>query len=288
MTILYARDVPYLETPHIPRMHYEIHGEDLGQTAVLIHPIGGNTEIWNDEIRIMRERKIRVIAYDLRGHGRSEIGRIHPYTMHDLVNDLRGLLDHLQVRKCTLIGHSIGGQISCIFAASWPERVNGLVIISSSSEPIPDQDLEKHHETRRIAREKGMEALAEETMNEHEVARQAFKNRAKRDTFTRIFTKTTVEGFSAATVALYSIPSGISKKLGALSIPISGIVGTDDEVFVRLMRQMQAEIPRMNLKVVNGDHWVIVESHEAFDSAFEEALEYTLSLPADRKLNHKP
>jgi 2-succinyl-6-hydroxy-2,4-cyclohexadiene-1-carboxylate synthase len=268
-------------------MYYEVHGEDLGQTAVLIHPIGGNTEIWNDEIRIMQERNIRVIAYDLRGHGRSDIGTIHPYTMQDLVDDLRNLLDHLQVGKCTLIGHSIGGQISCIFAVSWPERVNGLIIISSSSEPIPDQDLEKHHETRRIARESGMEALAEETMKEHEVAVQAFKNKAKRDTFTRIFTKTSVEGFSAATVALYSIPSGISKRLGALSIPISGIVGTDDEVFVRLMGQMQAEIPRLHLMVVKGDHWVIVESHEAFDRAFADALENIMPLPADAKVSSK-
>jgi 3-oxoadipate enol-lactonase len=269
-------------------MYYEVHGEDLGQTAVLIHPIGGNTEIWNDEIRIMRDQGSRVIAYDLRGHGRSEIGKIHPYTMQDLVNDLRNLLNHLQVGKCTLIGHSIGGQIACIFAVSCPERVNGLIIISSSSEPIPDKDLEKHHDTRRIAREKGMEALAEETMQEHEIARQAFENKAKRNTFTKIFTKTTVEGFSAATVALYSIPSGISRRLAALSIPISGIVGTDDEVFVRLMNQMRAEIPRLNLMTIKGDHWVIVESHEAFDRAFMEALENAMPLHAGPKLDRKP
>jgi pimeloyl-ACP methyl ester carboxylesterase len=194
----------------------------------------------------------------------------------------------LQVGKCTLIGHSIGGQIACIFAVSCPERVNGLIIISSSSEPIPDKDLEKHHDTRRIAREKGMEALAEETMQEHEIARQAFENKAKRNTFTKIFTKTTVEGFSAATVALYSIPSGISRRLAALSIPISGIVGTDDEVFVRLMNQMRAEIPRLNLMTIKGDHWVIVESHEAFDRAFMEALENAMPLHAGPKLDRKP
>lgn len=268
-------------------MYYEVHGEETERVVVLIHPIGGNTEIWNDEIKIMLKRRIRVIAYDLRGHGRSEIGKIQPYTMHDLVNDLRNLLNHLGVEKCSFVGHSIGGQISCIFAVTYPDRVQGLIIISSSSESIPDLDLEKHHGTRRLAREKGMEALAEETMSEHEVAREAFQNKRKRETFTRIFTKTTVEGFSSATVALYSIPRSVTKSLGALSIPISGIVGSDDEVFVRLMKQMQKEIPRMKLRIVQGDHWVIVESHEAFDRAFEESLDDTVLLQESRQIGEE-
>jgi len=270
--------VPYLETTDTPRMYYEVHGRKTDRAVVLIHPIGGNTEIWNNEIKIMLKRKIRVIAYDLRGHGKSEIGKIQAFTMYDLVNDLRNLVDYLGVKKCSFVGHSIGGQISCIFAITYPERVNSLIIISSSSEAIPDQDLEKHHGTRRFAREKGMNALAQETMCEHEVAREAFRNKNKRETFTRIFTKTTVEGFSSTTVALYSIPNSVTKSLGAISIPISGIVGSDDEVFVRLMRQMQKEIPRMKLRIVNGDHWVIVESHEAFDRAFEESLDDTILL----------
>lgn len=267
--------MPYLETADTPRTYYEVHGNETDRVVTLIHPIGGNTEIWNDEIKIMLRRGIRVIAYDLRGHGKSDAGKIQAYTMHDLVNDLRNLLDHLGVKKCSFVGHSIGGQISCIFAVTYPERVQSLVIISSSSEAIPDQDLEKHHGTRKLAREKGMVALAEETMSEHEVAKEAFQNKRKRETFTRIFTKTSVEGFSSATVALYSIPESVTKSLGAISIPISGIVGSDDEVFVRLMKQMQKEIPRMKLRIVKGDHWVIVESHEAFDKAFEESLDDT-------------
>ena len=268
-------------------MYYEVHGEETERVVVMIHPIGGNTEIWNDEIKIMVKRGIRVIAYDLRGHGKSEIGKIQAYTMHDLVNDLRSLLDHLEIKKCSFVGHSIGGQISCIFAVTYPDRVQSLVIISSSSESIPDLDLEKHHGTRRLAREKGMQELAEETMSEHQVAREAFQNKRKRETFTKIFSKTTVEGFSSATVALYSIPASVTKSLSAISIPISGIVGSDDEVFVRLMKQMQREIPRMKLRIVKGDHWVIVESHEAFDRAFEESLDDTVLLQENRQLSEE-
>jgi 3-oxoadipate enol-lactonase len=279
--------VPYLETADTPRTYYEVHGNETDRVVALIHPIGGNTEIWNDEIKILLKRGIRVIAYDLRGHGKSDVGKIQAYTMHDLVNDLRNLLDHLGVKKCSFVGHSIGGQISCIFAVTYPERVQSLVIISSSSEAIPDLDLDKHHDTRKMAREKGMEALAEETMSEHEVAKEAFQNKRKRETFTRIFAKTSVEGFSSATVALYSIPASVTRSLGAISIPISGIVGSEDEVFVRLMKQMQKEIPRMKLRIVKGDHWVIVESHEAFDKAFEESLHDTVLLQESRQVSEE-
>ena len=213
------------------------------------------------------------------GHNRSRLGKVQVYTMHDLVDDLHALLDELSIKRCTLVGHSIGGQISCIYAATHPDRVDNLIIISSSSEIIPDPDLKKHILTRKIAMTEGMTALAEETMRENEVAKQAFKNKKKRETFTRIFTKTSAEGFAAATVALYSIPAHTTETLRDCDFQIFGIVGSDDEVFVRLMSKMQNQIQRMKVKVVeDGDHWLIIENHEAFGDAFKEALANAISL----------
>lgn len=271
--------MPYLETASTPRMYYELFGTDNQYPVVLIHPIGGNINIWNDEIDIIRQRGFRVIAYELRGHNRSDIGKVQAYTMHDLVDDLHTLLNELSIERCSLVGHSIGGQISCIYSATYPERVDNLIVISSSSEVIPDADLEKHYTTREIARTRGIGALAEETMKEHEVARNAFKNEKKRETFRRIFSKTSVEGFAAATVALYSIPKNTTEILKNCNFRLFGIVGRDDEVFVRLMQQMQREIPRMKIKMVDeGDHWLIIENRKAFDDAFAEALDSTISL----------
>jgi pimeloyl-ACP methyl ester carboxylesterase len=272
--------MPYLETKDIPKMYYETFGNDSDYAVILVHPIGGNIEIWNEEIDIVLKRGFRGIAYELRGHNRTGMGKVQAYTMHDLVNDLHALLNELSIKRCTLVGHSIGGQISCIYAATYPDRVDDLIIISSSSKVIPEADLVKHYRTREIARTKGMLALAEETMNEHEISRIAFKDKRRRETFTKIFTKTSVEGFSAATVALYSIPKGTTEILTNSNFRIFGIVGSDDEVFVRLMHQMQREIPRMKIKIVDGgDHWLIVENHKAFDDAFKEALDNTISLP---------
>jgi pimeloyl-ACP methyl ester carboxylesterase len=76
-------------------------------------------------------RLAEVILYDLRGHGRSE----RPsggYTLGDMVHDLAALLATLGVGgPVVLVGNSFGGLVALAFAAAWPERVEGLVLIDA-------------------------------------------------------------------------------------------------------------------------------------------------------------
>ena len=89
-------------------MYYRTYGPKGAYPVVLIHPIGGNIEIWEEEIRMIRRRGFRAIAYELRGHNRSGMGKVQAYAMSDLVGDLHALLNRLAIKKCTLVGHSIG------------------------------------------------------------------------------------------------------------------------------------------------------------------------------------
>jgi 3-oxoadipate enol-lactonase len=60
--------------------------------------------------------------------------------MEDHADDLRMLLDHLEIERCHLIGTSYGGEVVLIFASAWPERVKSLSVISSVSEVGPELD----------------------------------------------------------------------------------------------------------------------------------------------------
>jgi 3-oxoadipate enol-lactonase len=60
--------------------------------------------------------------------------------MEDHAEDLRALLDHLEIDGCHLIGTSYGGEVGLIFAYTFPERVKSLSVISSVSEIEPDLD----------------------------------------------------------------------------------------------------------------------------------------------------
>ena len=72
-----------------------------------------------------------VILYDLRGHGMSERPPAG-YTLGDMVEDLAALLDALGVaRPVTLVGNSFGGLLALAFAAAFPDRAAGLVLIDA-------------------------------------------------------------------------------------------------------------------------------------------------------------
>lgn len=56
-----------------------------------------------------------------------------PYTLRDMADDVLGLLDFLQIRRAHIVGASMGGMISQIFAATYPDRVRSVGIIFSST-----------------------------------------------------------------------------------------------------------------------------------------------------------
>jgi 3-oxoadipate enol-lactonase len=75
----------------------------------------------------------RVIAYDIRGHGDSEIGD-GQFTLEMFVDDLFGLMDHLNITRAVLVGFSMGGYIALRAAERNPERIRALVLCDTRSE----------------------------------------------------------------------------------------------------------------------------------------------------------
>jgi 3-oxoadipate enol-lactonase len=269
--------LPFIESNNKDKLkiYYEVYSKDKPDTAVLVHPIGGNIDIWNEEISLIsKEKNLRIIAYEIRGHNRSNMGTTNSFTISDLVEDLKILLDSLDIKKCTLIGHSIGGSIASLYAKQYPQKVEAIIFINASSVRIPDKDLEKHFTTRKIAVTQGMDALAEWARHETLESEKAFKNDDNWNNFKQIFTKTSVEGFVAATNSLYSMPIDVTDSLKDANHKIFGIVGEGDDVFMRLMHKMKEDIPRFELRIIeDSDHWVIVEHPKELDKALIEFLD---------------
>jgi 3-oxoadipate enol-lactonase len=273
--------LPFIESNNKNKLkiYYEVYNKDKPYTLVLVHPIGGNIDIWNEEISLIsKEKNLRIIAYEIRGHYRSNMGTTNSFTISDLVEDLKILLDSLDIKKCALIGHSIGGSIASLYAKQYPQKVEAIIFINASSVRIPDKDLEKHFTTRKIAVAQGMDALAEWVRHETLESEEAFKNDDNWNNFKQIFTKTSVEGFVAATNSLYSMPDDVTDSLKDTKLKIFGIVGEGDDVFMRLMHKMKEEIPRFELEIIeDSDHWVIVEHPKELDKALIKFLDKVYS-----------
>jgi len=109
-------------------IHYQQQGKGLD--VVLIHGITGNLSIWFMRILPILAKKYRVTTYDLRGHGYSD----RPpsgYTSDEMVEDLKGLVDHLKIDRAFFIGHSFGGAIALHFAALYPQQTSGVVVLDA-------------------------------------------------------------------------------------------------------------------------------------------------------------
>lgn len=115
--------VPRVEGTSRTGLHYIIEGS--GPPVVLVHAFQMDAREW-DEVAPELAKDFRVIRYDVRGHGRSA-GATTPTAAHD---DLRDLLDELNVPRASLVGLSMGSGIVLDAALAYPARVDRLVMVS--------------------------------------------------------------------------------------------------------------------------------------------------------------
>ena len=107
------------------RIYYEVAGE--GESLVLVHAGIADSRMWDGQISTFAEG-YKVIRYDMRGFGRTEVVE-GPFSHHE---DLRSLLDFLGVERAHLVGCSMGGGVVLDFALEYPERVGSLVLVGSA------------------------------------------------------------------------------------------------------------------------------------------------------------
>ena len=113
---------------HGVRLHYLDWG-GTGDGLLFLHGLGDSPHAY-DEIAPEFGDQFRVIAYARRAHGRSS-GSEGPFDIPTLVEDLRGVLDSLGIQRTALVGWSLGGLEATEFAARYPERVTGVIILDA-------------------------------------------------------------------------------------------------------------------------------------------------------------
>jgi 3-oxoadipate enol-lactonase len=139
------------------RIAYDEYGS--GPAVVLIHGLGGNrTDVWR-HVTAPLARDYRVVAYDMRGSGESEIAD-GPYTIDLLADDVDGLLGALGIERAALVGHSMGGAIALTEAARRPERVWGVAGVGTAA-TLTAQQREGMQTRAETVEAEGMGAIAE-------------------------------------------------------------------------------------------------------------------------------
>lgn len=128
-----APAAPATKTAKIGRYDINYADEGSGFPVLLIHGLAGDHTAWLPQINAWKGR-YRVIAPDTRGAGRStQVDE--PVTIEGLAKDFIGLLDHLKIEKCHIVGRSMGGALGQQITLQAPARVQSLTMTASLAKP---------------------------------------------------------------------------------------------------------------------------------------------------------
>jgi pimeloyl-ACP methyl ester carboxylesterase len=113
------------------KIHYQTFGD--GPPVVLLHGGMSSSLDWFAVVPQL-SRQFRTILIDLRGHGRSEMGKAR-FTYRLLAQDVRNVLDQLAIERSDVVGWSDGGNVALLFALDYPNRIQRLITISANFNP---------------------------------------------------------------------------------------------------------------------------------------------------------
>ena len=122
---------------HLPevQLYYEVIGQ--GQPMLLLHGNRQSHHIFHEYMRSLAEN-FQLILMDSRAHGHSTMRKPFtevPFSIQDMAEDVRQLLDHLGIQKIILFGYSDGANIALEFASRYPERTEALISVSGNAFP---------------------------------------------------------------------------------------------------------------------------------------------------------
>lgn len=107
--------------------HVSLEGPAGAPVIAFANSLGTDFRIWDAVVDRLPKDALRILRYDMRGHGLTGTPA-GPYTMDELRDDLLGILDRLEIDRCTLVGLSVGGMVAQSVAAKAPERFEKLIL----------------------------------------------------------------------------------------------------------------------------------------------------------------
>jgi 3-oxoadipate enol-lactonase len=241
-------------------INYEIEGE--GPVVTFSHSLACNLSMWDEQVRALRSR-YRVLRYDTRGHGQTS-APTGAYTLDQLADDLKGLLDGLGIRETHFVGLSMGGMIGQVFALKHPAMVQSLALCDTTSRYAPGAAAIWEDRIKTVGA-KGMEPMAAPTLERWFTAPFRASHKALMERVGAMIRATPAAGYIGCCHALTKI--SVTEKLRDVRCPAMVIVGEEDPgTPVEMAREIHAALPAAELAVLcRASHLSNLEQPEEFN-----------------------
>ena len=248
-------------------VHYEVAGS--GPWLTLSHSLASDLSMWEPQLEAFC-RHFTVLRYDTRGHGGSS-APLGAYSWTQLCDDVLALLDALKIERTHFLGLSMGGMIGQHLALLAPQRLASLILADTSSRtPAAAQPL--WQERLRLAREKGMAALVDATLERWFTPPYRAAHPEAMARIAALILKTPVAGYIGCGQALQALD--LSARLSQVTAPSLILVGAEDAgTPPALARDIAAAIPGARLEIIpEAAHLANVEQAERFNQLVLEFL----------------
>ncbi|MEA3364722.1 MAG: alpha/beta hydrolase [Candidatus Hydrogenedentes bacterium] len=261
---------------HGVRLHYLEEGE--GSPVILLHGFGTNAASNWIVTRVFSRlaENHRVVALDLRGHGRS--GKPHDPNQYgmEMVRDIPRLMDHLGIAQAHIVGYSLGGFLALKFAAGYPHRTLSVVPCASGWPESAEKDLAFLKKLGVVLDEEANLILLLERLQPpdegHSEARLLTVN----------FAMSSLNDLTALGALLESADDLMitREEVQHIRVPVLAIVGERDP-FKKFAEDMKNALSGTELVVLeDGDHFTTITKPE-----FTATLEAFLQAPPEQRIN---
>jgi len=206
--------------------------EEIGQGTpiVFLHGFPLDHTTWQPVARLLKD-EARCILPDLRGHGKSPvIGK--EATIQLMAEDVTRLMDKLEIPQAIIVGHSMGGYVTLQLAHSFPDRISGLGLVATRSEPDEPEKAAARLQSREDVLINGTSTLVES------MAARLTDDQSILPELRKVMEKTHPEGVAMAQFAMIHRKDA-TDWLSQITLPVVVIAGARDNIIPEeTMRRM--------------------------------------------------
>jgi len=255
------------------RLYYEESGSGP-QVIVFAHGLLWSGRMFDAQAAALRHR-YRVITFDFRGQGRSEV-TAGGYDMDTLSEDAAALIEALDAAPCHFAGLSMGGFIAQRLAIRRPELLRSVILLETSADPEPRQNVPRYRLLNLIARWLGLGLVAGQVMPIM-FGRKFLEDPARAEERRELRRQMVTQHKVGITRAVRGVidREGVYDELDRIDLPALIVVGDQDVATVLAKSErMQAKIRGSRLVVIPGaGHSSTMEEPEAVNRALAEFLD---------------
>lgn len=251
-------------------LYYEETGH--GVPMIFVHEFAGEARSWAPQVRFFR-RCYRTITFNARGYPPSDVPEDPAaYSQRQAVEDIRGVLDYLQIDKAHVIGLSMGGYAALHFGLLYPERASSLVV-AGAGYGSKAEDRETFRRdcaglAERFEREP-MEAVA--PMYAMGPARVQFRDKDPQgwEQFCELLTRQSAKGHALTMRGVQIMRESIYElgdRMVRLTVPTLIVAGDEDDACLEPALYMKRMIPTAGLVIIpKSGHTINLEEPDLFN-----------------------